>query len=58
MKHRRRQPRIHIAAGRQGDWGPGPCLDGTKKLKTFQDFPSHQIFVRIHEVLNVDKKNN
>jgi hypothetical protein len=27
-----------------------------EKLKIFQDSPSHQIFARIHEVLNVGKK--
>jgi hypothetical protein len=27
-----------------------------EKLKTFQDFPSHQIFARMHRALNVGKK--
>jgi hypothetical protein len=27
-----------------------------EKLKTFQDFQSHQIFARMHEALNIDKK--
>jgi hypothetical protein len=27
-----------------------------EKLKTFQDFPSHQIFARMHGALNVGKK--
>jgi hypothetical protein len=27
-----------------------------EKFKTFQDFPSHQIFERMHGALNVGKK--
>ena len=30
----------------------------TKKLKNFQDSPSHRIFRRMHGVLNVDKNKN
>jgi hypothetical protein len=26
--------------------------------KNFQDFPSHQIFGRMHEALNIDKNKN
>jgi hypothetical protein len=47
-----------------------PCLNDSKskgnkalftsiqKLKNFQDSPSHRIFIRMHEVLNVDKNKN
>ena len=34
-----------------------PCLD-TPKNKTLQDSPSHRILRHMHEVLNIDKKNN
>jgi hypothetical protein len=29
-----------------------------KNLQNFSDFPSHQIFRRMHEVLNVDENKN
>ena len=36
-----------------------PCLDSTpKKLKTLPDFVLHRILRHMHEVLNIDKKNN
>ena len=31
-----------------------PCLVS----KNFQDFPSHRIFIHMHEALNVDKNKN
>ena len=30
----------------------------TQNSKTLQDFPSHRIFERMHEVLNITKQNN
>jgi hypothetical protein len=30
----------------------------TQNSKILQDFPSHRIFERMHEVLNVTKQNN
>jgi hypothetical protein len=32
-----------------------PCLVTKKILQNFSDSPSHQIFRRMHEVLNIDK---
>ena len=29
-----------------------------KILQNFSDFPSHQIFKRMHEVLNIDENKN
>jgi len=29
-----------------------------KILQNFSDFPSHQIFRRVHEVLNIDENKN
>jgi hypothetical protein len=33
------------------------CLVEKKNCKIFKDFLSHEIFGRMHETLNVDKKN-
>ena len=35
----------------------GPCLV-PKILQNFSDSPSHRIFKRMHEVLNIDENKN
>jgi len=35
-----------------------PLFSSLQNSKTLQDFPSHRIFERMHEVLNVAKQNN
>jgi hypothetical protein len=34
------------------------CLDAQKHPKTCAQYPSHQIFRRMHGALNIDKINN
>ena len=42
-----------------GCWGKLKVFfSSLQNFKTLQDFPSHQIFQRMHEVLNVAKQNN
>jgi len=38
----------------QGRWLNRPCL----VRKNFQDSPSHRIFGRMHEALNIDENKN
>jgi hypothetical protein len=35
-----------------------PCLDGPRDPKIFAQYPSHRIFGRLNEALNIGKKTN
>jgi hypothetical protein len=41
-----------------GPWLVGPCLDSIEILEFFRSLSITSIFTRMHEALNVDKKNN
>jgi len=39
-------------------WGTKQGLSFQKNLQNFSDYPSHRIFRRMHEVLNIDENKN
>jgi len=60
---RRLLPAFNAKSGRRPRFSPlpfllGPCLLLPKNLNFFQDFPSHQIFIHMYKLLNIDKNKN